>query len=114
MYLALGGMVAWSYWQRGNVIIALTVLLFTFAVIGLVLSSIGRLRISWDDSGIELKTFPKPPKRLRWEDLEALSLDHLGYHIKARNGRFKIRKKLMPESLLTRIRSEIAANRKGR
>jgi len=111
IYLILGGMVAWTYWQRGNALMAFGILLFTLAVIGLVLSSIGRLKITWDATGIKLSTFPKAPQLLRWEDLEAVSLDHLGYHIKARNGAFRIRRKRMPESLLRRIKSEIKANR---
>ena len=115
IYALLGGMVAWSYWQRGDAAVAIFIALFTLAVMALTLSTIGRIKISWNDEGITLAAFPKKPKLIRWEDLDKITLDHLGYHIEASSGRFKLRKKTMPENLLRRIKDNIRLNkeRKG-
>lgn len=113
IYALLGGMVAWAYWQRGDTGMALFITFFTLAVMALTLSPIGRLRISWDDTGITLAAFPKKPKQIRWEDLEKVSLDHLGYHIVARTGRFKIRKNVMPDHLLQRIKENVRKNQEA-
>ena len=111
IYALLGGMVAYGYWQRGDTLIAIFIAVFTLFIMGLTLSSIGRMKISWDDKGITLAVFPKTPKLLRWSELEKISLDHLGYHVKASTGRFKIRKEIMPESLLLRIKENVKRNR---
>ena len=100
-------------WQRGDEGWAVFISLFTLVIMALTLSSIGRLRISWDDEGITLAAFPKKPRLLLWQDLEKLSLDHLGYHVRARNGRFKIRKNVMPDDLLRRIKENIRINAKA-
>lgn len=113
IYALLGGMVAWAYWQRGDTGMAFFITVFTLAMIALTLSPIGRLRISWNDAGITLAAFPKKPIEIRWEDLEKVSLDHLGYHIIARTGRFKIRKNVMPEPLLRRIKEQLKKNQKS-
>jgi hypothetical protein len=47
---------------------------------------------------------------IHWEDLEKVSSDHLGYHVQATSGRFKIRKATMPENLLKRIKENIRLN----
>ena len=112
VYALLGGMIAWGYWQRGDTGWAVFISLFTLVIMTLTLSSIGRLKISWDEDGITLVAFPKKPRLIPWEDLEKLSLDHLGYRVRARNGRFKIRKNLMPNELLRRIKENIRINAK--
>ena len=110
IYALLGGMVAWGYWQRGDAAMAAFIAIFTLGIIALTLSPIGRLRISWDGSGITLAAFPKKPKHIRWDELEKVSLDHLGYHVTARSGRFNLRKKAMPEALLKRIKANVKKN----
>ena len=112
IYALLGGMIAWGYWQRGDARWADFISLFTLVIMTLTLSSIGRLKISWDEDGITLVAFPKKPRLIPWKDLEKLSLDHLGYRVRARNGRFKIRKNLMPNELLRRIKENIRINAK--
>lgn len=111
IYALLGGMVARGYWQRGQLGMAAFIGCFTLGVIALTLSPIGRMKISWDDEGITLAVFPKKPQPIRWEELESISLDHLGYHVKSRKGRFKIRKQSMPESLLKRIKENVRQNK---
>jgi hypothetical protein len=111
IYALLGSMVAWGYLQRGSFGIAAAIMVFSLSMVALTLSTIGRVKISWDKYGITLSTFPKKPKFIRWEDLEKISLDHLGYHVQASNGRFKIRRKVMPENLLQRIKENIRLNR---
>ena len=112
-YSLLGGMIAWGYWQRGDLAWAVFISLFTLVIIALTLSSIGRLKISWGEEGITLAAFPKKPRLILWQDLEKISLDHLGYHVRARNGRFKIRKNVMPDGLLQRIKESIRINAKA-
>ena len=113
IYALLGGMIAWGYWQRGDSGWTIFISLFTLVIIALTLSSIGRLKISWDEAGISLAAFPKKPRLLLWKDLEKVSLDHLGYHVRARSGRFKIRKNVMPDELLHRIKENIRINAKA-
>jgi len=113
IYALLGGMIAWGYWQRGDAGWAIFISLFTLVIMALTLSSIGRLKISWDEEGITLVAFPRKPRLLLWQDLEKVSLDHLGYHVRARNGRFKIRKNVMPDELLQRIKESIRINTKA-
>ena len=110
IYALLGGMIAWGYWQRGDAGWAIFISLFTLVIMALTLSSIGRLKISWDEAGITLVAFPKKPRLLLWQDLEKVSLDHLGYHVHARSGQFKIRKNVMPDDLLRRIKENIRLN----
>ena len=112
IYAILGGMIAWGYWQRGDESWAILISLFTLVVMALTLSSIGRLKISWDEEGITLAAFPKKPRLLLWQDLEKISLDHLGYHVQAGNGQFKVRKNVMPDDLLYRIKENIRLNTK--
>ena len=113
IYVLLGGMIAWGYWQRGDEGWAIFISLFTLVIMALTLSLIGRLKISWDKEGISLAAFPKKPRLLLWQDLEKVSLDHLGYHVRARNGRFKIRKNVMPDELLHTIKENIRINAKA-
>ena len=113
IYALLGGMIAWGYWQRGDEGWAIFISLFTLVIMALTLSSIGRLKISWSEKGITLAAFPKKPRLLLWQDLEKVSLDHLGYHVRARSGRFKIRKNVMPDDLLCRIKENISINAKA-
>ena len=113
IYALLGGMIAWGYWQRGDEVWAVFISLFTLVIMALTLSSIGRLKISWDKEGITLAAFPKKPRLLLWQDLEKVSLDHLGYHVRARDGQFKIRKNVMPDELLHRIQENISINAKA-
>jgi len=113
IYALLGGMVAWGYWQRGDSGMAVFIALFTLAVMALTLAPLGRLRISWNDEGITLAAFPKKPQHIRWQDLEKISLDHLGYHITASSGRFKIRKRTMPDDLLQRIKESVRTNQQS-
>jgi hypothetical protein len=112
IYALLGGMIAWGYWQQGDAAWAVFISLFTLVIIALTLSSIGRLKISWGEEGITLAAFPKKPRLLLWQDLEKVSLDHLGYHVQARSGQFKIRKNVMPAELLRRIKENIRINAK--
>ncbi len=111
IYILLGGMVAYSYLQRDNLVMAIFISVFTLLVVGLTLSNIGRMKISWDDEGIKINVFPKKPVAIQWRELEKISLDHLGYHVKASTGQFKIRKEAMPEDLLKRIKQSIRANK---
>ena len=113
IYALLGGMIAWGYWQRGDEKWAVFISLFTLVIMALTLSSIGRLKFSWDEEGITLAAFPKKPRLLLWQDLEKVSLDHLGYHVQARDGHFKIRKNVMPADLLRRIKENIRLNTKA-
>ena len=113
IYALLGGMIAWGYWQRGDEGWAIFISLFTLVIMALTLSSIGRLKISWDKEGITLAALPKKPRLLLWQDIEKLSLDHLGYHVRARGGQFKIRKNVMPDVLLHRIKENIRINAKA-
>jgi len=113
IYAVLGGMLAWGYWQRDSERMAVFVGMFTLAMVAITLSTIGRLRIRWNDEGITLSAFPRKPKFIRWNELEKISLDHLGYHIQASSGRFKIRKKTMPEDLLKRIKEHVRLNKKS-
>jgi hypothetical protein len=113
IYALLGGLVAWGYWQRGDAGMAGFIAVFTLAIIALTLSPIGRLRIRWDATGITLSAFPKKPRQIRWEDLEKVSLDHLGYHVTARTGRFTIRKSSMPGELLQQIKDNVRKNEKS-
>ena len=108
--MSLGGMVSWGYLQRGDKKMVALVSIFSLLSIALTLSPIGRMRISWDDLGITLKVFPKKPKKILWADLEKMTLDHLGYHIIARTGRFKIRRVIMPDKLLIKIKENIKKN----
>ena len=110
IYALLGGMVAYGYWQRGDASTALFITVFTLFIMGLTLSSIGRMKITWSDDGIELIVFPKKPKKILWNELEKVSLDHLGYHVKASTGQFKIRKNMMPDNLLKRIKENVRSN----
>ena len=110
IYILLGGMVAWGYLQRGDEKMAALVSIFSVLSIALTLSPIGRMRISWNDTVITLKVFPKKPKKILWTDLEKITLDHLGYHIIARTGRFKIRRVNMPNELLLKIKESIKKN----
>ena len=110
IYILLGGVMVWGYLQRGNEKMAALVSIFSVMSIALTLSPIGRMRISWNDIGITLRVFPKKPKNILWTDLEKITLDHLGYHIIARTGRFKIRKVIMPNELLLKIKESIKKN----
>jgi len=110
IYILLGGMVAWKYLQRSNEKMAVLVSIFSVLCIALTLSPIGRMRISWNDLGITLRVFPKKPKKILWADLEKITLDHLGYHITARTGQFKIRRAIMPKKLLLKIKESIKKN----
>lgn len=114
IYAMLGGMIAYGYWQRGQAGLASFVAVFSIAMVALTLSPIGRMKIRWDDAGITLSVFPKRPRHIRWEELESVSLDHLGYHVKSRSGRFKIRKQSMPENLLKRIKENVRRNKEAR
>lgn len=113
IYLMLGGMVAWGYAQRGDTAMAIFIAAFSIAIAAVAASPIGRMRISWNDAGITLAVFPKKPRNIAWSDLEKVSLDHLGYHIKARTGQFKIRKAVMPEDLLKRIKQHLKENKES-
>ena len=113
IYAILGGMIAWGYWQRGGEALAIFTSLFTLVIMALTLSSIGRLKISWDEEGIILAVFPKKPRLVLWQDLEKISLDHLGYHVQAGSDQFKIRKNVMPVDLLQRIKESIRLNTKA-
>ena len=112
IYTLLGGMITWGYWQRGDDKWAVFISLFTLVIVALTLS-IGRLKISWGEEGITLAAFPKKPRLLPWKEIEKVSLDHLGYHVLAKNEQFKIRKNLMPDDLLNRIKENIRLNTKS-
>ena len=113
IYALLGGMIVWGYWQRGDVAWAVFISLFTLVIMTLTLSSIGCVKISWDGHGITRAAFLKKPRLLLWQDAQNSALDHLGYHVRARNGRFKIRKNVMPDELLRRIKENIRINAKA-
>ena len=76
IYVSIGSIIAWEYWQQGNEMMAALVTIFSILSITLTLSPVGRMRISWNNSGIRLSVFPKKPQNIQWEDLE-LSLIHI-------------------------------------
>lgn len=69
IYILLGGMVAYSYLQRDNLVMAIFISVFTLLVVALTLSKIGQMKISWDDDGIKINVFPKKPVVIGWRSL---------------------------------------------
>ena len=107
IYICLGGMIAWGYWQRGSTSLAIATAGFAILAATIALLPFGRLRVHWDDEGIYLKTFPRKARHIPWDSLNSVRLDHLGYHIEADTQRFRIRKEVMPEALIRRIRDAV-------
>ena len=110
MYALLGIMMSISSFRQGSYWMCAGIALFSAGAIAVTLSSIGRLQISWDESGVTLKKSPKPAQRLPWSDLQKLKVDHLGYHIKTKRANFRISKERMPKQLLQQIRQHIRNN----
>lgn len=99
----------WGTSQQGNWLMTSGVAFFTACAVGVALSPFGKRQISWDESGIRIKKFPAAPVDIRWSELEKMKVDHLGYHVKARNQKFRIGRKQMPADLLAKIRDSIRA-----
>ena len=112
VYVILGGMMCWNTFQKEYYVMTACIGLFTFSAIVITLASLGTRKIMWDEKGITIEKFPSASKFVRWEQLEKIRVDHLGYHIRASTTRFKISFKNMPESLLEKIRESIKANKR--
>ena len=110
IYAFMGALMCWSALQRDHYLLAAGIALFVAGAIVITLYSIGRLEVTWDDSGITLRRRPKAPTFVRWSDLQKLTVDHLGYHIRARKTGFRISRHNMPKELLQKIRSSIREN----
>ena len=111
IYAFMGALMCWSALQRDHYLLAVGIALFVTGAIVITLYSIGRLEIAWDERGVTLKRWPKAPTFVRWSDLHKLSVDHLGYHIRAKKTGFRISRHNMPKELLQKIRSSIRENR---
>jgi hypothetical protein len=110
IYAFLGGAMCWSTYQQGNAWMTAGVAFFTSCAIVLALAPLGKIRITWDEYGITIKKFPAATVSIPWSELKKMKVDHLGYHVKARNGQFRISLKQMPEALLAQIRTSIRTN----
>ncbi len=80
---------------------------FTLAAIAITLAAIGQRKITWDAKGITVTKFPAAPVDIRWDELEKMKVDHMGYHIQARHAKFKISRNNMPAPLLEKIRANL-------
>lgn len=110
IYALLGAAMCWGTALQGNWLVTAGVAFFSACAVVIALSPFGKRQICWDESGIRIKKFPSAPVDLRWSELEKMKVDHLGYHVKARNQGFRIGLKQMPEDLLAKIRASIRAN----
>ena len=107
IYAALGGLLVLINLRSGNTTMAGGIAFFVLCAIAITLANLGRTEITWDEKGVSVRRVPKPPKFIRWSDMRKLKVDHLGYHVLARNGRFRISKENMPPELLAEIRKSI-------
>jgi len=107
IYAALGGLLVLINVRSGNTQMAIGIAFFVCCAIAITLANVGKTQISWDDKGVTVKRIPKPPRFIRWSDMRKLKVDHLGYHVLARNGHFRISKEKMPPELLAEIRKAI-------
>ena len=107
IYAALGTLLVMINLKSGNTRMAGGIAFFVLCAIAITLANLGRTEISWDARGVTLKRSPKAPKFIRWSDMRKLKVDHLGYHVLARTGRFRISKENMPHELLAEIRKSI-------
>lgn len=107
IYAALGGLLVLINLRSGNTTMAAGIAFFVLCAIAITLANVGRTEISWDEKGVTVRRIPKPPRFIRWSDMQRLKVDHLGYHVLARNGRFRISKEKMPPELLAEIRKSI-------
>ena len=107
IYAALGGLLVLINLKSGNPTMAGGIAFFVLCAIAITLANLGRTEISWDESGVTVRRVPKPPKFIRWSDIPKLNVVHLGYHVLARSGRFRISKDKMPPELLAKIRQSI-------
>lgn len=107
IYAALGALLVLINLKSGNTSMAAAIAFFVLCAIAITLVNLGRTEISWDTKGVTVRRIPKPPKFIRWSDMRKLKVDHLGYHVLARNGRFRISKEKMPPELLAEIRKSI-------
>ncbi len=110
-YALMGFMMCWNTFHKGHYAITCAIAIFTLCAITITLAAIGTRKITWDDSGITVRKFPSAPKHVPWSQLEKMRVDHLGYHVRAKNTKFKISTKNMPENLLETIRTHIKANK---
>ena len=104
---------SWSAFQRGHPLLAAGIVFFVICAIAVTLFPIGRLEVSWDEVGITVKKRPKPATFIRWSDIQKLTADHLGYHVRAPKTGFRISRHNMPKELLQKIRSSIRKNSKA-
>lgn len=111
IYAIIGGMLSWSSYKNDHFSMAISIAAFTICAIGITLLRIGSRKITWDDRGITILKWPAAPKEIEWSELELIRVDHLGYHLRARQKTYKISKKNMPDSLLARIREAMKANK---
>lgn len=110
IYAFMGILMCWSALQRGNYLLAAGVAFFVLCAITITLASIGQTMITWNDIGITIRRRPKAPTFIQWSDLQKLSADHLGYHIRTNQTGFRIRRHNMPKELLQKIRTSIREN----
>ena len=113
IYACLGLAMCWGTYRQGNWMMTAGVAFFSGCAVAIALSPFGKKQISWDESGITIKKFPAATISISWRDLEKMKVDHLGYHIKARQDRFRISRKRMPEDLLAQIRASIRTNKES-
>lgn len=111
VYAIMGGMMCWNAFQKGHYTMTIAIGVFTLCAIGITVAAIGTRKITWDATGITINQFPSSSKFIPWSQLEKMRVDHLGYHVRAKNIKFKISTKNMPESLLEQIRSNIKSNK---
>lgn len=110
-YAALGVLLVLINLKTNNPRMAAGIAFFVTCAIAITLANVGRTQITWDNTGVTVKRSPKPEKLIRWADMHKLKVDHLGYHILAKNGRFRISKDKMPPELLSEIRKHIRARK---
>jgi len=110
IYAILGGILCWNTYKQGHYNMTAGIAFFTGCAIFITLAGLGKRSISWDEKGVTLKKFPSAPTEIRWAELEKMKVDHLGYHVKAKNANFTVSRAKMPASLLSRIRESIQQN----
>lgn len=99
-YAALGVLLVLINLKTNNPRMAMGIAFFVLCAIAITLANVGRTQISWDRSGVTVKRSPRAPKLIRWNDMRKMKVDHLGYHIIAKNGRFRISRERMPPRTL--------------
>ncbi len=107
LYSIIGGTLTWTWYQQDNFAVAGAIAFFTICMVILTLSAFGKTTITWNDTGITVKSFPRKQKHLPWHELTEIKLDHLGYEIISPKASFHVSRAQMSENLLTRIKTSI-------